>query len=148
MGRRWPMLALSAAHGRPAWTGNLLQTRPATEPKSPRRFARLAAFLAVAVLGGVGGFVIAVVLSPRPESPSVRTVTAAYLASTSDTRPSGFSARTQEAANMWDARNAEGFHWAESLGVADRRDCPGDHGPFRAGCLEEADDRATQLGRR
>lgn len=108
----------------------------------------LATVAVVALLGGVCGFVIAVVLAPKPESPAVRTVTAAYLASTSDTRPRGFSARTQEAANMWDARNAEGFRWAESAGVADRRDCPGDHGPFRAGCLEEADDRAAQLGRR
>ena len=98
----------------------------------------------VALLGGVCGFVIAVLLTPRPDSASVRTLTAAYLSSTSDRRPSGFSARSQAAATMWDARNAEGFRWAAALGVADRRDCPGDHGPFRAGCLEEADDRGAR----
>ena len=108
----------------------------------------MATIAAVAALGGVAGFGIAVVMAPKPETPSGRALTAAYLASVSDSRPRGFSARSQEAATMWDARNAEGFRWAESVGVADRRDCPGDHGPFRAGCLEEADDRAVRLGRR
>lgn len=108
----------------------------------------MATVVVVALLGGVCGFVLAVLMTPRPESPSGRTLTAAYMASMSDSRPRGFSARTQAAATMWDARNAEGFRWAESMGVADRRDCPGDHGPFRAGCLEEADDRGARLGRR
>ena len=104
--------------------------------------------IVVALLGAACGFVIAVLMTPRPESPSGRALTAAYLASISNTRPSGFSARSQAAATLWDARNAEGFRWAESMGVADRRDCPGDHGPFRAGCLEEADDRSARLGKR
>ncbi len=102
----------------------------------------------VAVLGGIAGFGIAVLMTPHPEGTASRTLTAAYLASVSDTRPHGFSARSQAAGAIWDARNAEGFRWAESYGVSDRRDCPGDHGPFRAGCLEEADDRGARLGRR
>lgn len=93
--------------------------------------------------GAVCGFAGAVATWHRPETPNGLALKASYMASDSDRRPDGFSQVARRAGEIWDERNEAGFNWAHGMGVNDPRYCPGDRGPFHAGCVEAAVGRAA-----
>ena len=103
----------------------------------------LAAFTA-----GIGfGFLVALAVARHTDGPRALALKGAYLANGSDERPWGLGPVEQAAGRIWDERNAAGFQWGHQMGVIDPRQCPGDHGPFRAGCVEAAKDRWPGLQR-
>lgn len=102
--------------------------------------------VAIFFAGGLVGFLGAVATLRQTESPQGLALKSSYLANRSDTRPSGTSQLAREAGQIWDARNADGFEWGQRYSLVDPRTCPGDHGPFVAGCREAAKGRAVALG--
>ena len=97
--------------------------------------------------GAVVGFAGAVATSHRDETPTGLALKASYMASESDRRPGGYTKVARRAGAIWDERNEDGFEWARQMGVNDPRYCPGDRGPFHAGCVEAAAGRMAMPGR-
>ncbi|HEX5379526.1 MAG TPA: hypothetical protein VFW47_13185, partial [Phenylobacterium sp.] len=92
--------------------------------------------------GAAFGFTIAVPTLLQTDTPTNLALKAAYMANGSDHRPRGLSAVSRRAVTIWDDRNMAGFEWGRQMAVVDPRQCPGDHGPFHAGCVEAAQGRA------
>jgi len=91
--------------------------------------------------GAVCGFAGAMATSHRPDTPTGLALKASYMASESVRRPGGLSPVARRAGAIWDERNEDGFEWARQMGLSDPRYCPGDRGPFHAGCVEAAEGR-------
>lgn len=100
---------------------------------------------AIFVAGALVGFLAATTALRQPETPTNLALKAGYMASGSDRRPRGFTQVAREAAVIWDRRNAAGFEWGLRLGVGDPRLCPGERGPFHAGCVEAADAQTSRM---
>lgn len=101
--------------------------------------------LAIFLMGGVWGIIGTLMSLAHTETPHGRALKASYFANQSDRRPVGFTTMRRQAGSIWDTRNAEGFEWGQRMALIDPRYCPGDHGPFHAGCVEAAKYRAGAM---
>ena len=109
--------------------------------RSPVQTRTLVIFLA----GGLWGVIGTLMSLPEQQVSQGLILRASYMAHQADQRPFGLSALNWQAGRIWDRKRADGFAWGHYMAVVDPRACPGDHGPFLAGCIEAAKHRGRLL---